>query len=157
MNKHCPQVSIQTDKTILIINYLFTILDKYSPHMCCQHCILKKENIFFFPKSYKCLDMRWTESTDLNETRPSIEILPLYPAIRLQIVLCSAGLHSLPVWWAASLREGKSVCGSAPVGAARESCGPPALHPAILGWRGPQVPWEQSSLWPVKALENISF
>lgn len=47
-HKHCLQVSIQTNKTILIINYLFTILDIVP--ICVVNIVFSKKKIFFsFP------------------------------------------------------------------------------------------------------------
>lgn len=71
--------------------------------------------------------------------------------LHVSCVFCSAGLLSLPEWWAAPVREGESVCGSSPVGAAGGAFDTAAFHAALLGRRGPRESWEQSSLWPVTA------
>lgn len=65
-------------------------------------------------------------------------------------VLCSTGLHHLPFWWTASLRERKPVCGPAPVGAVRATCSQPAVHPALLGRCRSQEPRVKPALWQVK-------
>lgn len=71
--------------------------------------------------------------------------------LHVSCVFCSAGLLSLPEWWAAPVREGESVCGSSPVGAAGGAFDTAAFHAALLGRRGPRESWEQSSLWSVTA------
>lgn len=69
----------------------------------------------------------------------------------------SSGLHRLPVWWAAPLREGKPVYIPAAVDFTRNSPGSPALHPPLLGRCGCKKPGKHPPLQPVRGGGKCCF